>query len=187
MDTLADTKITFEQIVDEALALLKDEGMDKLSMRRLAARVGVRAPTLYYYLPDKSSLMAAMMERLFGLCLAAVPETGDWREWMRAFGKAIWKVQDVYPFTGTLIAASVLDEEYFGRTVARLRLMLAGFEHPVEELIELQSAVQSLMTGWATFAHARYAGQFDKLFDVEKLALASLDALIRGWQFSANR
>lgn len=182
MEDKPDLKLTVEQIVDQALELLREEGMEKLSMRRLAARVGVRAPSLYYYLPDKAALMAAMMERLFARCLALIPPTSDWQVWMRGFGRAIWDVQDTYPFTGELITASMLDEDYFVRTTQRLQETLKGFGPPVEELLNLQSAVQSLMTGWSTFAHARYAGQLGRILDVEQLAFVSLEALIRGWR-----
>ncbi len=182
MNNATDPRLTVVQIVDQALELLREEGMDKLSMRRLAARVGVRAPTLYYYLPDKAALMAAMMERLFERCLELAPPTTDWQTWMRGFGRAIWKVQDSYPFTGELITASLLDEDYFARTTLRLQEILRDFEPRVERLMDLQSAVQSLMTGWSTFAHARYAGQLGRILDVERLAFESLDALIRGWR-----
>lgn len=186
MDDTTDPKLTVVQIVDQALELLREEGMDKLSMRRLAARVGVRAPTLYYYLPDKAALMAAMMERLFTRCLDQIPPTTDWRTWMRGFGRAIWEVQDIYPFTGELITASMLDEDYFQRTTSRLQAALQVFEPPVNQLMELQSSVQSLMTGWSTFAHARYAGQLSQILDVERLAFESLDALIRGWRLGQD-
>lgn len=182
MNDATATRLTVEQIVDQALELLREEGMAKLSMRRLAARVGVRAPTLYYYLPDKAALMTAMMERLFVRCLDLIPPTTDWTMWMRGFGRAIWEVQDTYPFTGELITASILDEDYFARTTLRLKEILEDFEPPVERLMELQSAVQSLMTGWSTFVHARYAGQLGRILDVEQLAFESLDALIRGWR-----
>lgn len=184
MDDTTEPKLNVDQIVDQALGLLREEGMDKLSMRRLAARLGVRAPTLYYYLPDKAALMAAMMERLFARCLDLIPPTSDWQTWMRGFGHAIWEVQDSYPFTGELITASMLDENYFERTTRRLQDTLASFEPPLDKLMELQSAVQSLMTGWSTFAHARYAGQLGRIVDVERLAFESLDALIRGWRLS---
>lgn len=183
MEAAIDPKLTAEHIVDHALELLREEGMDKLSMRRLAARVGVRAPTLYYYFPDKAALMAAMMERLFTRSLATIPPTKDWRVWMRGFGQAIWATQDTYPFTGELITASMLDDDYFQRTTTRLQATLKEFEPPVEKLMGLQSSVQSLMTGWSTFAHARYAGQLSRIFDLERLAFESLDALIRGWRF----
>ncbi len=182
MDKMTDPKLTVEQIVDHALELLSEEGMDKLSMRRLAARVGLRAPTLYYYLPGKAALMTAMMERLFARCIDLIPPTTDWQTWMRGFGRAIWQVQDIYPFTGELITASILDEDYFARATLRLQEILKDFGPPVERLMELQSAVQSLMTGWSTFAHARYAGQLGRILDVERLAFESLDALIRGWR-----
>ncbi len=186
METTTDLKLTVEQIVDQALELLREEGMDKLSMRRLAARVGVRAPTLYYYLPDKSALMAAMMERLFMRCIDLIPPTTDWRDWMREFGRAIWEVQETYPFSGELITASMLDEDFFKRTMARLVTTLTGFGPPVKALLELQSAVQALMTGWSTFAHARYAGQLGRILDVERLAFESLDAMIEGWRLEQS-
>ena len=182
MDGRTDLKLNVEHIVDQALELLREEGMDKLSMRRLAARVGVRAPTLYYYLPDKSALVAAMMERLFLRCLDAIQPTSDWRMWMRGFGRAIWQVQNTYPFTGELITASMLDQERFERTLGRLRSAFASFGPPVDELMGLQSSVQSLMTGWSTFARARFAGQLGQVLDVKGLAFESLDALIRGWR-----
>lgn len=182
MEAATEPKLTVEQIVDQALELLREEGMDKLSMRRLAGRVGVRASTLYYYLPDKAALMAAMMERLFMRCLDLIPPCTDWQTWMRGFGRAIWSVQNTYPFTGELITASMLDEDYFARTTQRLERLLEGFGPPVEQLMDIQSAVQSLMTGWSTFAHAHYSGKLGQILDVERLAFESLDALIRGWR-----
>ena len=41
------------EIVDAALALLEEEGAEALSMRRLAERVGIRAPSIYKHLADK--------------------------------------------------------------------------------------------------------------------------------------
>ncbi len=186
MEAETDLKLTFEQIVDQALELLREDGMGNLSMRRLAARVGVRAPTLYYYLPDKTALMAAMMERLFMRCLDLIPPTTDWRDWMRKFGRAIWEVQDTYPFSGELITASMLDEEFFMRTSTRLAATLSVFGPPVKPLLDLQSAVQALMTGWSTFKHARYAGQLSQILDVERLAFESLDAMIDGWHIGQD-
>jgi AcrR family transcriptional regulator len=49
------------QIVDLALELLEEEGPDGLSMRRVAERVGIRAPSIYKHLPDKQALEAAII------------------------------------------------------------------------------------------------------------------------------
>ena len=41
--------------------LLEEEGPEALTMRRLAERVGIRAPSLYKHLPDKAALEAAII------------------------------------------------------------------------------------------------------------------------------
>ena len=49
------------EIVDAALELLEEEGADGLSMRRIAERLGIRAPSIYKHLPDKQALEAAII------------------------------------------------------------------------------------------------------------------------------
>jgi len=53
------------EIVDAARALLEEEGAAALSMRRVAERVGIRAPSLYKHLPDKAALEAALVSAGF--------------------------------------------------------------------------------------------------------------------------
>jgi AcrR family transcriptional regulator len=49
------------QIVAAARELLEQEGPAALTMRRLADRLGIRAPSLYKHLPDKAALEAAII------------------------------------------------------------------------------------------------------------------------------
>ena len=49
------------EIVAAARGLLEEEGADALSMRRLAERLGIRAPSIYKHLPDKQALEAALI------------------------------------------------------------------------------------------------------------------------------
>jgi AcrR family transcriptional regulator len=55
------------EIVGVALELLEEEGPDGLSMRRIAERVGIRAPSIYKHLPDKQALEAALISVGFEL------------------------------------------------------------------------------------------------------------------------
>src|SRR6516165_5177560 len=50
-----------QEIVTVARQLLEEEGLDSFSMRRLADRLGVRAPVIYKYFASKSALMAALI------------------------------------------------------------------------------------------------------------------------------
>ncbi|MFD7409862.1 TetR/AcrR family transcriptional regulator [Streptomyces sp. NPDC059866] len=49
-----------QQIAAAARELLDAEGPDALSMRRIAERVGIRAPSLYKHFPDKAAVEAAL-------------------------------------------------------------------------------------------------------------------------------
>jgi AcrR family transcriptional regulator len=48
-------------VVAAGRQLLEEEGAEALTMRRLAERVGIRAPSLYKHLPDKAALEAAII------------------------------------------------------------------------------------------------------------------------------
>ena len=65
----------------EARRLLEEEGAATLTMRRLAERVGIRAPSLYKHFPDKAALEAAViatgLEDAAAVFAAAVETTAD--------------------------------------------------------------------------------------------------------------
>src|SRR6516164_910246 len=59
------------EIADAALQLLEAEGAEGLTMRRLADRLGIRAPSIYKHLPDKEALETAIISIGFELQTAA--------------------------------------------------------------------------------------------------------------------
>ena len=68
------------RLVDEAARLLAEHGPAGLSLRRLAAAVGVSTMPVYTLFGDKQGLLAAMHREAFrrlGDALAAVPRTDD--------------------------------------------------------------------------------------------------------------
>ncbi|MFG3256167.1 TetR/AcrR family transcriptional regulator [Streptomyces sp. NPDC048172] len=54
-----------QQIVETARALLEEEGVGALTMRRLADRLGIKAPSLYKHFPDKRAVEVALISLLF--------------------------------------------------------------------------------------------------------------------------
>jgi TetR/AcrR family tetracycline transcriptional repressor len=74
-----------QQVVDEALRLLDDQGLDALSLRTLAARLGVQAPTLYWHIGSKAELLDALADAIMDEVMQAIPESGpgdDWAHWL---------------------------------------------------------------------------------------------------------
>ena len=57
--------------------LLEEEGPEALTMRRLAERLGIRAPSLYKHLPDKAALEAAIIAAGFEEAAAAFEAAVD--------------------------------------------------------------------------------------------------------------
>jgi TetR/AcrR family transcriptional regulator, tetracycline repressor protein len=60
----SDGELSRERLVREALALVDAEGLQALSMRRLAARLGVEAASLYYWLPNKAAIVDGVVEAI---------------------------------------------------------------------------------------------------------------------------
>ncbi|WAP61073.1 TetR/AcrR family transcriptional regulator C-terminal domain-containing protein [Streptomyces sp. S465] len=72
-----------ETVIAEALGLLDEVGLDAVSTRRLAKRLGVEQPSLYWYFRTKKDLIAAMAEAAMAPhATAPLPTPGDdWRDW----------------------------------------------------------------------------------------------------------
>jgi AcrR family transcriptional regulator len=65
------------EIVLVARELLEEEGIEALTMRRLADRLGIRAPSLYKHLPNKAALEVAIIATGFEEAAAAFEAAGD--------------------------------------------------------------------------------------------------------------
>ncbi|MFD0416724.1 TetR/AcrR family transcriptional regulator C-terminal domain-containing protein [Streptomyces sp. NPDC127108] len=72
-----------ETVVAEALDLLDEVGLESVSTRRLAKRLGVEQPSLYYHFKTKKDLLAAMAQAAMAPhATAPLPRAGDdWRTW----------------------------------------------------------------------------------------------------------
>ncbi|ACQ82380.1 transcriptional regulator, TetR family [Beutenbergia cavernae DSM 12333] len=61
-----DPPLTRGRIVEAAVELLDDAGLDALSMRRLAERLGVVAPSLYWHVRTKDDVLDLAVDHVFG-------------------------------------------------------------------------------------------------------------------------
>ncbi|MET8862381.1 TetR/AcrR family transcriptional regulator C-terminal domain-containing protein [Nonomuraea sp. NPDC004580] len=72
--------LTREVIVAAAIALADAEGLDAVSIRRVAAELGARTMTLYSYIERKEDLLALMADEIAAEAHADEPLPDDWRE-----------------------------------------------------------------------------------------------------------
>jgi AcrR family transcriptional regulator len=73
-----------EVIVEAALALAGRQGLDAVSMRRVADELDTGASALYVYVRNRDDLLAAMFDHAMADVARAVLPDGDWREQLTA-------------------------------------------------------------------------------------------------------
>ena len=77
------TRLSRATIAEAAIALCDEDGVAALSMRKVAARLGVGTMSLYHYVRTKDELLTLMSDGIMGeLLLDEVPR--GWREGLRA-------------------------------------------------------------------------------------------------------
>jgi len=59
--------ISTELLVDTAIDLIEADGLEALSMRRLADRFGIQAASVYWYVASKDHMLDLVVDRLLGL------------------------------------------------------------------------------------------------------------------------
>ncbi|SNY71389.1 TetR/AcrR family transcriptional regulator C-terminal domain-containing protein [Paractinoplanes atraurantiacus] len=100
-----------QQIVAEAVALLDAEGLDGVTTRKLAARLGVRSPTLYWHVPNKAALVTAVadaiLEQEFGEMSAPEPDQ-HWRDWLSGLAERLRRALLAHPDGARVVSASQL-------------------------------------------------------------------------------
>ena len=69
-----------ETVLAAARRIADDEGVDRLTMRRLAGELGVMPNALYTYVPDKDALLDALLDDLLAGIDSGDPAEGDWRD-----------------------------------------------------------------------------------------------------------
>ncbi|MBF8192724.1 TetR/AcrR family transcriptional regulator C-terminal domain-containing protein [Nonomuraea sp. K274] len=85
---MAQKGLARDMVVRAALELLDEVGLDGLSVRRLAARLGVQNPALYWHFRNKQELLDEMTRELLAPGMGGPREGEDWRDWLarRAHG-----------------------------------------------------------------------------------------------------
>jgi AcrR family transcriptional regulator len=71
-------------ITAAAVALADTEGLEAVTMRRVAAEIGAGVMSLYTYAPDKETLLELMVDHVSGELTVTDPPTGDWRADLKA-------------------------------------------------------------------------------------------------------
>ena len=87
-------------IVRAAIAIADADGMDAVTMRRVAERLNTGPMSLYRYVPDKDALVSMMVDEVIGEPGARGSEKlpSHWRDALRQVAESIWDVCQIHPW-----------------------------------------------------------------------------------------
>ncbi|AYY11737.1 TetR/AcrR family transcriptional regulator [Actinobacteria bacterium YIM 96077] len=91
--------LTLETIVTAAVEIADAEGLEALSMRRVATHLGVGTMSLYRYIPGKSELLDLMLDHVLEMP-DGVPDMSHlgWREFLERTAREQWQLCMSHPW-----------------------------------------------------------------------------------------
>jgi len=170
-------KLDRDLIVREAVALLTQEGLGAVSLRKIASRLDVSVSSLYWHVTDKETLYALMSASIFRACIDAVPPARSWQHWLHEFGLSLWDAQTSIRDARQLIVVSRPRVGQIEETLARILGALDALGLPADDALVAQRSVQALVTGWTTLNAARPDAEASDRASF----VTALDVLIAGW------
>jgi AcrR family transcriptional regulator len=136
-----------DRVLEAAVRLADESGLEALSMRRLAHELGVEAMSLYHYFASKIELLAGMLEMVYGEFERPSPD-GTWQEALRDAAISAHHTLLGHSWACVLIgqpmAPSPVQFEWMNSILGRLRT--AGFS--AEETHHAYHALDSHIVGF---------------------------------------
>ncbi|VWC23842.1 tetracycline repressor protein [Burkholderia pseudomultivorans] len=145
----AGARLTRDTVLRAALELLNEAGIDALSTRRLAERLGVQSPTLYWHFRNKGELLEAMAEAIMlERHDASMPKPGDaWDTWLVANACSFRDALLAYRDGARLHAGTRPRDLHFASIERKLALLCdAGFTP--DEAVDLMYGIGRFVVGW---------------------------------------
>ncbi len=158
-----------EEILLAARELVERDGFEALTMRALAAQLGIRAPSIYKHLPGKSelerNLVVLALDELGGALAAAATE----EEPLEAVAAAYRRFALARPHLYRLLAERPVEADGFELVAAAPLLKTVG-------------SVRRARAAWAFLhgmVHLELAGRFEPGADLDAARRAGLSAFSR--------
>ena len=140
--------LMLDDILEESLNIIRSQGVSGLTMRAVAAGLGVTPMAVYYHVADKDDLLRLVVDKVvnsYGLLVRKADQ--EWQAALRDHLVNIWERSRQYPGLSTFI----INQPGLGVTPERLESGLAFFDE-----VGFRSAQARLAWSFAlTYIHGR--------------------------------
>jgi AcrR family transcriptional regulator len=126
-DRPAKPPLSKDAVVDAALAILKSEGLEAVTMRRVAAALDTGAASLYVYVSGREGLLEAMLDRVTATIELEAPDPSRWRAQLNSLLQRMHQALVSHPGIAAMtLADPPMTEAVLLVTENLLGILLAG-------------------------------------------------------------
>jgi AcrR family transcriptional regulator len=126
-DRPAKAPLSEDVVVDAALAILQSDGLEAVTMRRVAAALDTGPASLYVYVAGREGLLQAMLDRVVATVELEVPDPSRWRAQLHSLLVRVRQALAAHPGIAAMTLADPPTTAAVLRLVENLLgLLLAG-------------------------------------------------------------
>jgi AcrR family transcriptional regulator len=143
-------RLSREDLAATALRIADAEGVEALSMRRIANEVGVGTMTLYHYVETKDELLAVVVDAVMGEVVIPDDESipGDWREALLLIAGRSRASFERHPWL-----LELMDDPPIGpnsvRHIDQSLRAVASLDVPLRDKVDIVAVVDEYVIGYA--------------------------------------
>ncbi len=94
-------------ILDTALRILREEGLDAVTMRRLAGELDTGPASLYVYIRSRDELLNQLLERVGGMVALEQPDPARWREQVHRLARGLLEAMEAHRGIARVAVANI--------------------------------------------------------------------------------
>lgn len=139
--------LTRDGIVHAAVEVIEHEGVNALSMRRVAAELGVAVMSLYNHVPNKTALLQGVAEYVIDTLELSESPGQDWKAEARALVRAFRKAAHDHPRSMTVVFTNMVEVSIGLRPAERALALAAAAGFDARTSVQIMRALLAYALG----------------------------------------
>jgi AcrR family transcriptional regulator len=143
------SRLTSEAITEAAMRLADAEGLEAVSIRRVAAELDARAMSLYDHFASKDELLASMTDEVVGEMLVSQPLPEAWREAVGVSARRMFAASAAHPWLISVFAKRPRPGPNSVKLAKQMARAFATFPLEPSDVWNVQGIVNDYVIGYS--------------------------------------
>src|SRR4051812_42924997 len=148
-------KLSQDQVVDAAREIVLAEGYDAVTVRRLAAELGVSSFAVHAHMRSKDELFDDIVVGLVDARHTPIRNARSWQSALFSYAEIMWELLLEHPTVVDVLQRNVISSESVLIDLERIALLADRGGLSAAELADIYETVWTFVLGYAGAVHAR--------------------------------